>query len=264
MEPLTQVGPTKTPAAYQGGKRALANTIVNIINKTPHTGYAEPFLGMGGVFLRRTHKPRTEVVNDISKDVATLFRILQRHYPQFMDCLKFQITSRTEFERLAATDPETLTDLERAARFIYLQKTNYGGKIDGRTFGVDKSGSGRFNVNHLGLVLEDIHERLAGVIIERLPYADFIRRYDREGMLFYLDPPYFGGENDYGKGIFERDDFTRLAKQLRGIKGEFILSINDCDEIRETFKGFEMEEVSLTYSIAGGKGTKARELIVKG
>ena len=83
-------------------------------------------------------------------------------------------------------------------------------------------------------------------------------------MLFYLDPPYFGGENDYGKGIFERDDFTRLAKQLRGIKGEFILSINDCDEIRETFKGFEMEEVSLTYSIAGGKGTKARELIVKG
>ena len=64
--------------------------------------------------------PRREVINDISRDVATLFRILQRHYPQFMETLKFQITSRAEFERLVASNADTLTDLERAGRFLYL------------------------------------------------------------------------------------------------------------------------------------------------
>jgi len=60
----------------------------------PHETYAEPFVGMGGVFFRRRWAPRREVING---DVATLFRILLRHYPQFMETLKFQITSRAEF-----------------------------------------------------------------------------------------------------------------------------------------------------------------------
>lgn len=80
--------------------------------------YAEPFVGMGGVFFRRMKVPRSEVINDRNGEVINLFRILQRHYPQFMDTLKFQITSWREFERLKACDPATLTDLERAARFI--------------------------------------------------------------------------------------------------------------------------------------------------
>ncbi len=73
---------------------------------------------MGGVFLRREMRPRAEVINDLSRDVSTLFRILQRHYPQFIETLRFQLTTRPEFERLGATDPDTLTDLERAARFL--------------------------------------------------------------------------------------------------------------------------------------------------
>jgi hypothetical protein len=50
--------------------------------------------------------------------VATLFRILQRHYRQFMETLTLQITSRPEFERLAAPNADTLTDPERACRFL--------------------------------------------------------------------------------------------------------------------------------------------------
>lgn len=217
---------------------------------------------MGGVFFRRDRKPRTEVINDISGDVTNLFRILQNHYQQFMDVLKWQITSRDEFNRLVGMAPETLTDLQRAARFLYLQKTCFGAKLSGRNYGVDKDGGSRFNITRLSSDLADVHERLAGVVIERLPYMDFIRRYDREGMLFYLDPPYWGGEADYGKGVFEREDYERLATLLKNIKGQFILSINDREEIRDTFLNFLMEPVSLTYSVAGGKGTKARELII--
>ena len=163
---LQPVQPARPVAPYIGGKRILAKAIIERINATPHTGYAEPFCGMGGVFLRRDHKPKTEVINDINNEVVNLFRILQRHYPQFMETLKFQITSRREFERLVATDPDTLTDLERAARFLYLQRTTFGGRVSGKNFGVDKSGGGRFNLNNLTPTLEAVHERMAGVIIE--------------------------------------------------------------------------------------------------
>jgi len=108
---------------------------------------------MGGVFFRRRWAVRREVVNDISRDVATLFRILQRPYPQFMETLKFQIAARREFERLAATNPDTLTDLEWAGRFLYLQRLAFGGKVAGRSFGVDTNGASRFDV--LGLLEGD-------------------------------------------------------------------------------------------------------------
>lgn len=230
----------------------------------PHDTYAEPFVGMGGVFLRRRRAPKGEIINDRSGDVATFFRILQRHYVPFMDLLRWQFTSRREFERLKATDPATLTDLERAARFLYLQRTAFGGKVAGRNFGVDPMG-GRFNVAKLEPMLDALHDRLAGVTIECLPWADFIARYDRPGTLFYLDPPYYGGETDYGAGMFDRAEYARMAEVLSALKGRFILSINDVPEIRRTFAGFSVQQVRLTYSISGNDNAKqARELIITG
>ena len=63
------------------------------------------------------------------------------------------------------------------------------------------------------------HRRLAGVQIERLDWQEFIRRYDRDFTLFYLDPPYWGHEAAYGKGVFAREDFGRMADVLRGAQG---------------------------------------------
>lgn len=113
-----KVEPIKTAAGYIGGKRKLAGRLCRLIEQVPHKLYAEPFCGMGNVFFCRTNIPKVEVINDRSGDISNFFRILQRHYPQFMDTLKFQITSRREFERLKACEPTTLTDLERAARFF--------------------------------------------------------------------------------------------------------------------------------------------------
>lgn len=261
---LHPVDAARPVAGYIGGKRRLAATLASRIAAIPHALYAEPFVGMGGVFFRRRHAPGAEVINDRNGEVVNLFRILQRHYPQFMDTLRFQIASRREFERLKACDPATLTDLERAGHFLYLQRLAFGGKVAGQNFGVVYEGGARFNLTRLAPMLEAVHERLAGVVIENLDWADFIDRYDRKGTLFYLDPPYHGSENDYGAGLFPRADFERLAARLRALKGRFILSINDTAEIRETFKGFGMDEVELLYSVSGGAGTKAAELVVSG
>ncbi len=216
MRPVRPVPPS---APYQGGKRNLAGELVEAIDAVDHDCYAEPFVGMGGVFLRRAGAPASEVINDLNRDVATLFRILQRHYVPFVEMMRFQLTTRAEFERLVATDPATLTDLERAARFLYLQRTAYGGKIVGRSFGVSPDRPGRFDITQLGPILDALHTRLAGVIVECLPYGEFLARYDRPRTLFYLDPPYWGAEADYGRDAFTRADFARLAEILGGLEG---------------------------------------------
>ncbi|MAS43370.1 MAG: DNA methyltransferase [Rhodobacteraceae bacterium] len=263
--PLSPVDPVRPVAPWLGGKRNLAKRITALIAGIPHTTYAEPFVGMGGVFLRRTARPRAEVINDRGQDIANLFRILQRHYPQFLDVLRFQLTTRVEFNRLVDTRPDTLTDLERAARFLYLQRTAFGGKVSGRNFGVSRDRPGRFNLTTLEPMLEDLHARLAGVIIECLDFGEFIRRYDGPETLFYLDPPYWGGEDDYGKALFAREDYARLADQLAAIRGRFLLSINDVPEIREVFGRFDLAEVETTYGISKSATSKAearRELLI--
>jgi len=254
-------------AGYIGGKRNLARRLVERIELIPHRTYAEPFVGMGGVFLRRRTAAAAEAINDISGDVVTFFRVLQEHYPFFIDMLRWRVSSRAEFDRLLALPGNRLTDLQRAARFLYLQRLAFGGKVQGRTFGVDARAPARFNVTKLEPMLEEIHERIAGVAIEQLPYAEFIRRYDTPETLFYLDPPYFGCESDYGEAVFDRADFELLAEQLAGIRGRFLLSINDTAETRAIFGRFDLNAVETTYTLstkATGGGTRAAELIVQG
>jgi DNA adenine methylase len=245
-----------------GGKHRLADRVINRLSGISHECYVEPFVGMGGIFLRRPWRAKVEVINDISADVATLFRVLQRHYVAFMDMLKWQLTSRAEFERLRMANPESLTDLERAARFIYLQRTAFGGKIIGRTFGTSTTSSARFDVTKLGALLEDIHERLSGVVIERLPFGKLIETYDRPETLFYLDPPYWGCETDYGDGVFGPADFELMAEQLGQIKGRFLLSLNDTLEVRRIFGAFQLDQVEVNYSVNGRQQSAAGELLI--
>lgn len=258
-------GGVRPVAPYIGGKRNLATRILKRIAATPHQVYAEAFVGMGGIFLRRSKAAPVELINDYSRDVATLFRILQRHYPQFMETLKFQLTTRVEFERLVRTDPDTLTDLERAARFLYLQRTTFGGKVATRSFAPGGVRPARFDVTRLGPMLEAVHERLSRVTIEALPWSVFIQRYDRPDTLFYLDPPYWGCETDYGKELFDRGQFEAMAAQLAGIKGRFLLSLNDVPEVRRIFSRFKMERVRTTYTLAGkGRAKSVSELLIEG
>lgn len=257
---LIPVDPVRPVAPYIGGKRNLSRILVERIGSVPHSLYAEPFVGMGGVFLRRDRRPQVEVINDISEDVTTLFRVLQRHYQAFLDMIRWQLASRAEFDRLMQVEPATLTDLERAARFLYLQRNAFGGKVTGRNFGVNY-GPSRFDLTKLVPMLEEVHDRLARVLIERLPYAQFIARYDRPAALFFIDPPYWDNEDDYGEGVFSRADFEALRGLLVGLQGRFIMTLNDRTEVRALFADFTLEPVELSYRISG-RVTPGRELII--
>lgn len=253
----------QTPAGYIGGKRNLARRLVDLIEATPHRTYAEPFVGMGGVFLKRRSPAPAEVINDISRDVVNLFRVVRRHRLALEQELRWMIAGRDEFDRQRRVDPTTLTDIEQAARFLYLQRLAFGGKVVGRIYGVDRRAPARFNPARMIDQLGALHDRLASVTIERLPYADFIRRYDSAETLFYLDPPYFGCERDYGAGLFCAHDFEQLAEQLAGISGRFILSINDAPEIRRAFARFNLATAETTWTIGASEAKRVTELIIR-
>lgn len=258
---MTKVSPAAPVAPWLGGKKAMHRTIIERIEAVDHSTYVEPFVGMGGVFLRRTWRPRCEVANDRNGEITNLFRILQRHYPQLMEVMRFQIASRREFERLRSSDPGTLTDLERAARFLYLQRLSFGGKLGG-VFGVAVDRPSRFRLSMLEPLLDAAHERLEGVVLENLDWSEVVSRYDSLGTLFYLDPPYFGCEGDYGSDLFGRDQFKLMAQILAEMKGRFVLSLNDVSDVREIFGAFRFEDVRLKYTVSAGGATEAKEVLI--
>ena len=260
---LAPVSPAHPPAPWIGGKRGLARRICRILAASRHGAYVEPFVGMGGVFLRRATRPAVEVINDVSGDVVTLFRVLQRHPEALLRELRWRPAMRVEFDRLKGARVQDLTDIERAARLLYLQHLAYAGKVSGRNFGTDATQPHVFDIGRLAPRLEAIHARLAGVVIEHLDWSELLPRYDRRATLFYLDPPYWGSEDDYGSGLFGPADFARLAAALEALQGRFLLSINDVPEIRGLFAWADIEPIETWYGVAGGaKGSVAKELLI--
>jgi DNA adenine methylase len=237
----------------------LAKTVIARI--PAHTCYVEPFCGAAWVLFRKIES-KVEVLNDINREVVTLYRCLQWHLEEFMRYFKWVLVSRDEFDRLKKADPDTLTDIQRAAGFYYLLQAGFGGRVVNPSFGYGVMQGSKLNLLRIEEYLSAAHLRLARVYVECLPYAEVISRYDSQDTFFYVDPPYWDCEHHYGRDIFSRDDFACLAEQLAGIKGRFLLSINDRPEIRVIFKAFVFEEVRLIYSSGKKQNTDADELLV--
>ena len=168
---------------YFGGKSRLAKTI---ISKFPaHQCYVEVFAGAANVFFAK-QAGGTEVINDLDRDLITLYRIVKHHPEELHRQFKFALVARDEFDRMMQVNPNTLTDIQRAARYLYLQRMCFGGRSHGRTFGTSTTGIPRLNLFTLQKLLEEAWIRLAQVMIECLDFRDLIPRYDREHTLFCL------------------------------------------------------------------------------
>lgn len=243
---------------YLGGKRLLSKEIIRIMPQ--HICYVEVFAGGASVFFSKRHS-KVEVLNDINNELITLYRVVQNHKEEFLKQFDFNIASRDEYERLLNVKANTLTDIQKAARFYYLQKLAFGGHVVGRHYGYTTTHS-KLNYKTIEKSLNMVHERLQNVSIENLHYSEIIKRYDRPHTLFYLDPPYHKIEDYYGKNIFSEEDYKILSGLLRSISGKFIMSINDTDFMRLMYGNFNIKEVGVNYSLHVGKQTKTKELII--
>jgi DNA adenine methylase len=243
-----------------GGKSLLTKKIITKIPE--HDCYCEVFSGAAWLLFRK-EESKVEIINDINTNLVTLYRVVKLHLEEFIRYLKWILVARDEFERFKIETPESLTDIQRAVRFYFLLKSGYAARLDNPSFNISTSRMPRFNLLRIEEELSAVYLRLSRVYIENRPFDNIINRFDKPGTFFYCDPPYYGYEDYYGKGIFSRDDFQKLRDILAAIQGKFILSINDTPEIRKLYKGFRMEIVSTSYTAAGAdKKKKVNELLI--
>ena len=245
---------------WPGGKRRL---LKHLFPHFPaHECYVEPFAGGAAALLLRPHPAPVEVLNDINGELVCLYRCVRHHLDEFVRQFRWALVSRQMFEWAQMERPETLTDIQRAARFYYLQKLAFGGKVEGQSFGYVATGSGpRLNLLRIEEELSAAHVRLANVIIEHLPWDDCFQRYDRPGTLHYLDPPYWQTE---GYGVeFPFVEYERIAEFMRIAQGKVLLSINDHPDIRRVFEGFTVIPLQIRYTIGREGREPAGELLIK-
>lgn len=241
-----------------GGKRRLASSLLPLF--PDHTCYVEVFCGAAALFFMK-EPSKVAVLNDINAELINLYRVVQHHLEEFVRQFKWALTSRQVFEWEQAKVPATLTDIQRAARFYYLQRNAFGGRVDGQSFGYATCAPPRLNLLRIEEDLSAAHLALHGAYIENLPWTDVIRRYDRPHTLFYCDPPYWQTE---GYGVeFGFEHYVEMARLMRAVEGTMIVSINDHPAIRECFEGLPMQSVDIVYTVGGSdKPQAAKELII--
>ena len=231
------------PLAYIGGKNRLAAKIIALLPE--HTTYVEPFAGGAQVFFHK-RPSEVEVLNDLDGEIVNLLRVCQWHHEELIRYLKFTVASRSWFDLLAKTDPATLTDIQRAGRFFYLQKNCFGGLVVKQHYHYAVVQSPNFNPARLPEVIAKAHERLQRVQIESLPYQQILERYDRPTTCFYMDPPYW--RRKLYRYNFSDEDFAELEQRLHKIRGRFLLSLDDHPEVRKLFSAWRITPIQIIYT----------------
>lgn len=245
------------PLPYIGGKNRLANQIVALLPR--HTTYVEPFAGGAQVFFHK-QSSRVEVLNDLDGEIVNFFRVCQWHHEELVRHLRYCLASRRLHELLSACNPATLTDVQRAGRFFYLQKNSFGGLVLRQRFHYAVVQRPNYHPGRVPEIIERAHERLQGVQIESLPYEQILEKYDRPEVVFYIDPPYWGPK--LYRFNFSEQDFIGLESRLHRIRGRFVLSLNDRPETRKLFGRFHILPLRIAYSAQRSVGKTYSELLI--
>jgi DNA adenine methylase len=245
------------PLPYIGGKNRLASKVIALFPE--HITYIEPFSGGAQVLFHKTPS-NVEALNDLDFDIVNFFRVCQWHYEELVRHLRYCLISRKWHDLLSNTRPETLTDIQRAGRFFYLQKNSFGGLVLNRHYHYGVTSAPNYNARRIPEIIEAAHKRLQNVQIESLPYEQVLEKYDRPTTFFYVDPPYYGRK--LYNFNFSPADFEKLAANLRKLKGKFLLSLNDHPDVRRLFADFHIKSVELAYTAKKNTTIRYGELLI--
>ncbi|MCT4507842.1 MAG: DNA adenine methylase [Tepidibacter sp.] len=245
----------KPPISRMGGKSKLRKQIIELIPK--HICYVEVFFGAGWVYFGK-ETSNTEVINDIDSELINLFKMIKYHEEEVSRLLEYEIFSRDSFDYYLNQDSKYLTEIQRAVRFLYIIGCSFGAKGKHFGYGATRKPTQKiFNED-----LKVIRDRLKNTYVENLNFKTLIEKYDREGTFFFCDPPYWktcGYDNP-----FTWKNHLELKNTLLNIKGKFLLTLNDCPQIRELYKEFNILETEVMYTVSKSeKGIKKHnELII--
>ena len=282
----------KTPVSRVGNKSSILH-ILYAVFPMKYGRFIDVFGGSGSVLLGKEEVHLFEVYNDFDKNLVNLFRCMKERTMATVRELGFcNLNSREDFnairkffeqreeftdeylsEELLLTEltlppPEASElkelrtritkghDVRRAAMFLKLLRYSYSSSC--KSFA-----SQPFDIRKLFGLIKELENRMANVVVENQDFETLIKHYDRPDSFFYADPPYFSSEGMYEVG-FGWDDHVRLRDTLKGIKGKFLLSYNDCEEIRELYEGFSLLDFSRTHAMVQRyeAGREFKELLI--
>ena len=232
--------------AWVGGKKALRDEILARFPRN-YKRYIEVFGGAGWVLFHKPPGNDFEVFNDFNGNLVNLYRCVREQPEALRDELRYMLNSRLDFEYMKGMlhSQAVLPDVRRAAYYYALIRYSYAAGTS--TFGSQSHAMW----NNFPLI-ESAAGRLQKVVIENKDCVKLIRQYDRPESFFYCDPPYYNADQYYEAVSTDGFDHAGLADTLLGIKGKFLLSYNDCPEIRALYDrpGIVIEGISRLSNIA--------------
>lgn len=267
---------------WVGGKRQLLDSILPLLPKNPKL-YVEPFVGGAAVLLAK--HPKHALVNDYNAELINVYKIVRDEPDALLELLKEHARKNESdgseyYYAIRAMDREpdfdSLNEIVRAARIIYLNKTCFNGLYRVNSSGQINSPYGRYKhpniVNEPGI--RALSRYLQGDIELRCgDYADVLSGLEK-GAFVYFDPPYMplsqsSSFTGYTEGGFSYEEQVRLRNECmklreRGIR--FVESNSDCDEIRELYSDFTIKTVQAKRAInsRGDKRGAVNEVLIVG
>lgn len=248
----------KPPFAWVGGKSKVAKKIVELMPQ--HSSYIEVFGGSLAVLYakQRLGYKYTEVINDFNADLINLHTIIQTRPQSLQIELQKMLISRDIFTAIKTGEIQPRNKIQAAAFYFYCIANSFGAMRN--SFAMVKRARTPKNIYKDFSIYS---KRLQKVVIENRDFRSLIKQYDHKEALFYIDPPYVGTEKYYqNTRTFSLQDHKDLCEILGGIKGKFILSYNDCDLIRELYKGFVLKLLPIDYSLNIKKIKSVKELLI--
>lgn len=248
--------------SWVGGKKALRDAV---LARFPpyYERYIEVFGGAGWVLFHKPPNMDFEVYNDFNSNLANLYRCVRDKPRKLKYKLRYCLNSREDFNWIAGLHKRGLfsrfRDVDRAAKFYELIRYSYASSLD-------SFGSQPHSMWADFPQIDMASRRLQKVVVENKDFEKLIRQYDRPVSFFYCDPPYFSTESYYKDVGFGRADHIRLRDTLMSCKGKFLVSYNDCPEIREIWNhpNIYIEEISRMNNLAQRyeSGSEYAELLI--
>lgn len=272
---IANIEPAPRPfVKWVGGKRQLLDVLHALLPKERPGRYYEPFIG-GGAFLF-SQLPEVATISDVNSELINCYKVIRDDVEALLRSLCRHKNEEAYFYMTRAKDVTKLTPVQRASRFIFLNKTCFNGLYRENSKGQFNTPFGRYakptiadKVNLMAVSeylnnadIEIIHSGYQHVLVTALP-GDFV----------YFDPPYvpltktanFAG---YVKGGFGLNDQTELAEVFaeltrRGVNA--MLSNSNTEIVHDLYKAFNIKAVHATRSInckGGMRGKAANEVLV--
>ncbi len=251
-----------TPLRYPGGKYRIWKQVAELIrlNQPVDCEYAEPYAGGAGVaiqllmsgIVKRIH------INDINPALGAFWRSVLTNPDELCTAIEDCPISVQEWDRQKAIlRSPSASDVERGFAFLYLNRTNFSGVINGGIIGGRRQEGkykmdARFPKQRIVRLIKKISSRRDNISLTHLDAGDFIRNTvpSISNCFLYCDPPYYVKGRDLYMDFYEHNDHERIAALLQKLDNiPWIVSYDNVEKIQKLYENCEQIAFHLQYSV---------------